>query len=273
MWPTGPARHNECCMTCPTLADSQKYAPGSNPGYTKPTLLFLLLLFGPLLLSAQDSLRVSSRYLNTDIMVYIWKAPGRGADERHIYATDGLKLIEAGALKKIQELSKAGLIPAATYIMVSSRDPNSGRDLRNVQFFCNPDYLSFFEQELIPAVERRLAAKASPARRALMGISFGGLNAAYFTAKSSSFQNYALVSPITYPCPKLTEHIAFGPNKDLRIWLSTGTNDAEVYVSQLQPLYASKGFTLKQIQTSGAHDFDNWNQLWPAMINFLLNRL
>ncbi len=109
----------------------------------------------------------------------------------------------------------------------------------------------------------------TPYERLLVGISFGGLNAAYFSAKSVNlFQNFALLSPVTYPRPAVLQDIVFSQNRDLRIFLSTGQNDAEKYVAPLKSMYSGKGYTIKLLHTDGGHDFENWNSQLKQLINF-----
>ncbi len=115
-----------------------------------------------------------------------------------VYITDGEKMIVNGALNKIKQLTSQGKIPDAFYVFVSTIDPETKEDKRNTYFFCNDDYIRFFEEELIPTIESTLSRK--PKNRSLVGLSFGGLNGAYFSGKTALFQNYALLSPITYPC-------------------------------------------------------------------------
>ena len=99
---------------------------------------------------------------------------------------------------------------------------------------------------------------------------FGGLNAAYFAAEDAPFKNYALLSPITYPCKALNQKIMFGPQKDQRIYVSTGTTDAEHYVDELLALYRSKDFELMEVRTKGGHDFQNWQGQLTSVLTFLI---
>ena len=110
----------------------------------------------------------------------------------------------------------------------------------------------------------------SPFDRSLVGISFGGLNAAYFSVHSTQFQNFGLLSPVTYPCPNLGEQVAFSQREDIRIFISSGQNDAEQYVKQLTPLYQSKEYEVQIVATQGGHDFPNWNAQLKDLLHFLI---
>ncbi|MEM9261151.1 MAG: alpha/beta hydrolase-fold protein, partial [Bacteroidota bacterium] len=189
------------------------------------------------------------------------------AGERVVYLTDGRKLYDEGLWAEIERLTAAGEVRPAQYVLVSSIDV-SGKDYRNDDFFCNLDYLHFFTKELIPAVEGKERVPA--AQRSLVGISFGGLNAAWFAAMDAPFGNYGLLSPITYPRKaELHRRIAFGPNDGLRIFISTGRQDAESYVDDLLALYETKTLEVKEVRTEGAHDFANWSGQLGLLLSFL----
>ncbi|WP_299216122.1 hypothetical protein [uncultured Aquimarina sp.] len=120
----------------------------------------------------------------------------------------------------------------------------------------------------MPRVEGSLLRK--PEQRSLVGISFGGLNAAYFSGKTTLFQNYALLSPITYPCNQVLSAIVFSENNDLRVIITTGKNDAEKYVEPLLNIYKSKNYGVENFSTNGAHDFENWNDQLERVLLYLL---
>jgi len=63
----------------------------------------------------------------------------------------------------------------------------------------------------------------------LIGISFGGLNAAFFAAKSNYFNGLAILSPITYPCADLNQTLVFSTYQNYKVYLSTGKVGAEHY--------------------------------------------
>ncbi|MEL6256488.1 MAG: alpha/beta hydrolase-fold protein [Bacteroidota bacterium] len=236
----------------------------------KTTFIFLLMaIFNGLLPAQTLEIKLPSEILQREIEVFIYRDEVRPLDGRIHYFTDGRKVIENGGLQKIKKLIQKNAIPASTYVFVSSQDPDSKEDFRNEYFFNNPDYIHFFREELIPEVEDRLQKNFESAMRSLIGISFGGLNAAYFSAESRLFKNYALLSPVTYPRPALSQYIAFSQNTDLKIFISTGKNDAERYVGPLKELYESKNYEIEVNKTQGGHDFDNWNRQWGRLLNFL----
>jgi|GEM_PF-5693729 len=219
---------------------------------------------------SESHFTMESKILSETISITTYRNVVENGEGPILYFTDGQKMIDNGALDCIKKLTESKKIPGAHYVFISTVDPHTAVDKRNTYFFCNPDYLGFFEEELIPTVEGRLSLRPNPNERSLIGISFGGLNAAYFSGKTDLFKNYGLLSPITYPCKEALAAIAFSKNKDLRIFISTGTNDAESYVGPLYQLYTSKGYTVERMQTQGAHDFKNWNRQLETLISFLI---
>lgn len=230
------------------------------------------LLFYTNMVTAQlDTTLILSKNLSRTVQAFTYKAGKVNTRSPIIYLTDGSKLLDAGFWGEIERLTTKGKVPSAYYVFVSTLDPdNPATDLRNEYFFCNEHYLSFFSEELVPIVEDKLNIDFQAKNRSLVGVSFGGLNAAYFSAQSQDlFQNYALLSPITYPGKKLMQYIAFSPNQSLRIYMSTGKLDAENYLIPLKQMYETKDYTLKIFHNDGGHNFENWKQQLENVLSFL----
>ncbi|HAA12898.1 MAG TPA: hypothetical protein DCE41_14875 [Cytophagales bacterium] len=227
------------------------------------TLLDLLLV-NPI--AAQIQKRVLySEALGDSITVQLYDPAPEQNQKPIVYFTDGQKLLDNGSLDTLKALlSHEGIAPAV-WVFVST--VVNGADKRDEYFFCNEHYLTFFEEELIPTVEEALRGNYSVTDRSLVGFSFGGLNAAYFSARSQAFQGYGLLSPVIYPRQEiLAKELAFSTQSGLRIFLSTGRQDAEEYVQQLVGYYQGRDHTIREWQTQGGHTFDNWNrQLLPLM--------
>lgn len=228
---------------------------------------FILFLGFPYILFSQqlDSLLLPSKILEQSIQVFTLDY-SQGTDVPIFYFTDGMKWMENGAITLIDSLTQNQEIKSAKYVWVSTIDPETQEDLRNDYFFCNENYVHFFEQELIPKLEQGTNANR---KRYLVGVSFGGLNAAFFAAKSSAFDGYALLSPITYPCSGLNEQLLFSAYKDYKLYMSTGKTDAEHYMEELHPIFQLKTKKIKLINTPGGHDFQNWNNQLLHIMNFL----
>ena len=232
--------------------------------------LFLLMSQG----NAQgiERLIINSNILSREIEVFTLDTDPTTPNKPIIYFTDGGKVLEETGEEFFRDLTQSQGLPPALFVFVSTKDPKTGTDNRNEYFFCNSAYLAFFEKELVPRIEEKFPEPIQAEARSLIGISFGGLNAAYFSAKSDLFQNYGLLSPVTYPCEDLAKEITFSQQEKLRIYLSSGRNDAEYYVASLKPLFISKGYRVKSVQTDGGHDFDNWKPQMVEMLRFLTQK-
>ena len=235
-------------------------------------LTLLFLGFFATLAAQPQRHQLLSAALSDTVAYYTWDAAPALPHKAVVYLTDGEKLLRNGTQSRIEQLTASGAIPAAYYVFVSTIHPGSGADLRNEYFFCNPDYLTFFIEELMPAVEGGWPVPFTPRDRSLVGFSFGGLNVAYFSAHTDAFGGYGLLSPITYPCEDILRDIVFSTTQELSIFLSTGTNDAETYLRPLERFYRNKKYTIKTVQTEGGHDFANWNGQLRELLNFLLQK-
>ena len=232
-------------------------------------LFGIICCFAVFYLTAGDkNLVIDSPILGTKTRIEVFHLGAEESITSIMYFTDGEKLLNAGYLERLQTLFKAGKIPPVYLAFVSSVDLKDNVDKRNTYFFCNPDYLSFFEKEVLPQTEQLIGKSFLSTDRTLVGISFGGLNGAWFSAKSSAFQNYALLSPVTYPCKTVIADITFSENERLNIYISTGVNDAENYVGPLQSIYKSKGYNIHSEKTNGGHDFENWARQLETLFTF-----
>jgi len=178
------------------------------------------------------------------------------AETQHwVYVLDGKKMLDNGMLQALQANPQVQSMQA-TYVFVSSIvHQHNPVDKRNAYFTCNPNYLAFFESELVPKVESHRQAGQ---KRMLIGASFGGMCGAYFAAKTHLFTHYALLSPITYLCADLPTRIAFSANRGLGIYISTGKYDAEQYVGSLINSFKAQHHHVVQKSTTGGHNMANW---------------
>jgi enterochelin esterase family protein len=75
----------------------------------------------------------------------------------------------------LDNLIAAGAIPPLVAVMIS----HVNFDVRERELSCNPSYVEFLAQELVPWARRQYDATDDPARTVLSGMSAGGLIAAY----------------------------------------------------------------------------------------------
>lgn len=229
-------------------------------------IIFLLIAFPSFLISQTiDTLSIESKILKRTIDVLTIDYNDKKSSPI-FYLTDGKKMIDNGTASMIDSLTNMGLIPESKFIFVSTIDPKTKKDYRKEYFFCNEDYALFFEDELIPLIEGNVRLDQE---RYLIGVSFGGMNAAFFAAKTNFFKGFAILSPITYPCEEINQNLIFSKNENYKIYISTGQSDAENYIESLLPILKLKTSKIKLINTKGGHDFKNWNNQMIDIINFM----
>ena len=202
-----------------------------------------------------------------------------GAEDKRLpvlFVTDGQWYIEPGGLPQVlDELAEEGSIEPALVVFVDSRDPkNPKQNRRNSQFFCNGDYADFFTDELIPSIDAQFATTARREDRVVLGMSFGGLNAACFgLLANDTFGGIAMQSPATHPVPQL--HVTWRdmPKADLRIFLSTGTNrDNEASTRGLHRILEDKGYDMEYIEVDEGHNWRNWKPLLDDVALFFFGK-
>lgn len=215
-----------------------------------------------------DTLLVQSSILGRDVQVYHYANQTTPNQREVCYLTDGMKMIQAGVLDRIIAAEQQGMLKQGHLFFVSTIDPQ-GTDHRNEYFFCNEDYIRFFEKELIPQMETMFKIQSSPVNRSIAGMSYGGMNAAFFSAEAQQFKGFGLLSPFTGPCAALPEKIEKSSRKDIRVYMNTGKNDAEAYVGPLETAYKSNAADLLFKHTKGGHDFNNWNPLIVEMLSHI----
>ncbi|GAB3161264.1 hypothetical protein GCM10027290_68180 [Micromonospora sonneratiae] len=137
--------------------------------------------------------RFDSAALGGTRTVRLWAPPGGGDADLGRYGDrpadlgqrDDLAVVvlldgdlwgDQGALgSTLDNLVAAGRIPPTAVLMVDPVDlPTRTRDLA-----CNPSFVDFLVDELLPWAGRRLPITADPARSVIAGQSLGGLTAAY----------------------------------------------------------------------------------------------
>lgn len=229
---------------------------------------------GPLLEgNLTDNLTISSKVLSYKLQYRVYTPPGYEslADLPVIYLTDGQWYIGGGDMpNQIDALIKAGKIEPIVAVFVDNRDPDNLADnRRNRQFLGNDQYVEFYKEELVPHIESQYKVSREQQDRAIMGLSFGGLNATYFGAKASdTFHMLGIQSPALHPVKRIYSLYQDQEKLPLKIFLSTGArNDTEVHARRLKKVLEAKGYDFKYLEVNAGHDWSNWK---PLIDDFLI---
>lgn len=221
-----------------------------------------------------DDIRISSDALGYDLQYRVYLPEGHESlgDLPVIYVTDGPGYIQQGKMPRVlNRLIQRGSIEPVIAVFVDARDPdNLDVNRRNQQFFCNAEYLRFFEDELIPTIAASYPAALNRERRYILGVSFGALNAACFGLGGyRTFGGIAMQSPAMHPLPGLLPAYEKSPRLPLRVFLSTGDrNDNEYTARRFRTILRDKGYDLQFKEVRGEHNWDNWRPLVYDVLEF-----
>jgi len=230
--------------------------------------LFLILSFGA---QAAGTLgpdtRISSEVLGYDLQYRVYVPADIVATDNLsvLYVTDGPGYISEGRMPRVLDrLIGDGEIDPVVVVFVDARDPDRlSTNRRNSQFLCNADYYKFYVSELIPEVERNYPVGQSREHRGILGVSFGGTNAACFGLMGhETFSAIGMHSPANHPIKELLAAYEKMPLLLLRMFLSTGRPDDNTRANRsFRRVLENKGYELKYIELTAGHDWDNWRRL------------
>lgn len=232
--------------------------------------LFLLLVFSPIVFAEStltNDIRISSSVLGYDLQYRVYLPEGYDARSDHpvIFLTDGQNYLRRGEMDTVlDQLITSKQIKPVIAVFVDPRDPDDlENNRRRRQFLCNEDYLIFYVEELIPVIESTYPVMQKREGRTIMGLSFGGTNAACFGLMGYDvFSGIAMQSPANHPIPNLLPTYESTPSLPLKIFLSTGTpNDNTSANRDFHNILKSKGYPMNYMEVNEGHNWDNWGPL------------
>jgi enterochelin esterase-like enzyme len=243
-------------------------------------LTILLLFAGPAFANGtiSDDIRISSDVLGYDLQYRVYLPENYDSKTRLpvLYLTDGPGYISQGRMPTmLDELISKGEIVPIVAVFVDARDPdNPGTNRRNSQFLCNMNYLEFFKTELIPQIEQHHPVSASREDRAIMGLSFGGTNAACFGLYGyDTFSSLGIQSPANHPVPTLLQDYEDSPALPLRIFLSTGQPDDNTRANRrFRSVLQDKGYEMEYIEVREGHNWKNWQPLLDDVLLYFYRK-
>lgn len=251
-----------------------------NPGTTKPLWAHMMRLISFLVLFAisigqsaalegdlSTNQLIPSNVLGYDLQYRVYTPPNYNdlSGLPVIYLTDGQWYIGEGKMHEVIDgLIVSGKIKPIVAVFVDNRDPHQlSNNRRNSQFLGNGKYVDFYRDELVPKIEQDYKVSKQQNDRAIMGLSFGGLNATFFGAKASdTFHMLGIQSPALHPVPGIYDLYLNQERLPLKIFLSTGSsNDTEVHARKLKQTLESKGYDFEYIEVNEGHNWRNWGPL------------
>ena len=239
-------------------------------------ILFLSVCCSPLWANGElsDDIRIPSDVLDYDLQyrVYVPEGMRRNSQLPTLYITDGQWYISRGELPALLDREiAAGNIEPVLVVFVDSRNPdNLQQNRRNQQFFCNPRYVDFFTEELLPTIDKEYATSAVRDDRVILGLSFGGRNSACFGLMAhDSFAGIAMQSPAN---SEMVDELRFQymaqDKHPLKFFMSVGTvNDNTQAGRQLMETLKFQEYDLTYREVNEGHDWDNWGPLLDDVLH------
>lgn len=219
-----------------------------------------------------DDIRIESKVLGYALQYRVYvpdSATGQALPT--LYVTDGAWYLEQGRMQAVlDEMIAAGRIAPVIAVFVDARDPDRlETNRRNKQLICKLDYASFFSTELVPRIDATYPTRRSPASRTILGLSFGGLNAACFGLSIPHvFSNLAMQSPASGEMLSIVaDEYRRNDRLPLRMFLSVGTrNDNTDDGRRFRRVLEDKGYALAYFEVSQGHNWNNWGPLLPEVL-------
>jgi enterochelin esterase-like enzyme len=203
--------------------------------------------------------------------VYLPEVVDENVELPTLYVVDGQWFIKNGdIIKVIEQEIDSGNIKPIIVVFVDSRDPDHlNINRRNKEFMCNPNYLKFFINELLPTVEHSFPAISNRNNRVIAGLSFGGLNAACFgLAASNVFGGIAMLSPANDKHLKaMNKSYQQIEMEKLAVFISGGTrNDNLSAIRNFKKTLVDKGHHVEFQVVRYGHNWKNWQPLLDDLL-------
>lgn len=219
---------------------------------------------------------IKSKLLNKNLLYKIYLPPITSLTKKLpvIYINDGRSYLEKGETVKILDsLIKNNSIKPVIAVFLEPKDgKQKWKNVRQELFLCNPVFVDFFVNEFIPNIEHNYPVSNLKKDRTIMGMSFGGLAAAYIARKSpSTFKNIVMQSPAFHPCKKIYNSYQNLPKENFNMYMSYGTGkDTEKQDLSMIKILEEKKYKLKIERVEGGnHTWDIWKeQLDDILIYF-----
>lgn len=216
--------------------------------------------------SLENDLLCSSKILGYDISYSLYVHPfSAGKPTPILYVTDGYEYLhkEMGNMTVVLDnLISQRKIAAITVVFVDNREPaNPANNRRMTEMSLNPNYLRFFTDELIPAVEKGRPIPAS--QRGIMGTSLGGLTAAYFAfSRPDVFGLSGIQSPAFWYKPEIFSICDQKDKRPVKAFITTGSiNDTKEGAEKMKTILQKNACTFQYKEVAQGHSWGNWKDL------------
>lgn len=181
-----------------------------------------------------------------------------------IYVTDGHEYADdrlGSMIIVLDNLIFQNKIPPVIAVFIDPRNPTTGANRRMDEYRANIKFANFVADELVVAVDNAYKTNQNASKRAILGTSLGGWNAAYFgMMRSDKFGLIGIHSPATNST--IVQNYINSPLLPLKIYLSTGVIfDTQTQALAMRQAMINKGYPLLYKEVNEGHSWGNWRAL------------
>lgn len=226
--------------------------------------------------SLSENIRIESKELNYALQYRVYTPDNINSTVNlaTIYITDGQWYLEQGQMVKVLDAEiAAGRIKPIIAVFLDNRNPDDlTENRRNKQFFCKQNFVSFFEHELVPSIDKSYPTSTSRADKVIQGFSYGGYNAACFGLMAhKTFGGIVMHSPADGDMVnKMQQRYSNSPTLPIKIFLSHGNNsDNRIQGRAFRDELKNKGYNIEYREVDFGHEWKNWQPLLDdALLTF-----
>ncbi len=217
---------------------------------------------------------IRSQILGYGLQFWVYTPPGHESMENlpALYVSDGAWYLRSGQLAALADsMITTGEIEPIVIVFLDARNPdNLDINRRNEQFFCNPRFIDFVRDELVPRIDQNYHTFSDRTARSILGLSFGGLNSACFGLHAhDTFEGIAMQSPAMHPVKTIHQAYADSSRLPIKVFLSSGDHrDNEDRTRRLRDILENKGYPLHYMEVPFAHNWMNWKPLLDDMLTY-----
>ncbi len=190
-----------------------------------------------------------------------------------IYVTDAHEYTDPrmGSMPTVLDnLIAEGTIEPILAVFIDPRDPETGRNRRKREFLGNPDYAAFIAEELVPLIDSTYRTDPTPDRRAILGVSYGGVNAAYCgLTYPEVFHLVAMQSP-AFVDNEIYEGYESVDQLPLRVFLSTGY-PWDFDARTMKGILEDKNYPLMYMEVPEGHSWGQWRSQLDDLLIYFFN--
>jgi enterochelin esterase family protein len=192
---------------------------------------------------------------------------------------DGTSYFSYASLQTtLENLFADGSIPPMIVLGVNA-GKKDGQTQRNDEFPCNPEFMEFLNDELIPWFTSKYKVSSDPDQRVIAGSSYGGLLAAYFAFNHPEVVSNVLSQSGSFhwgrpgerdPNEWLVREFAFGEKKPISIFMEVGKLEGEYHWTSpdwpdqivshrhFKTILDMRGYDVKYQEYAGGHEMLSW---------------